>query len=252
MDELISWGEKFKEAAMAAKQANAKLCAGDWCRWCPAAVLCPEISGRALQQAQIEFAPESGQLAVVDADQLSPENLSRALNAFEKIEFWIAQVRAFAHQKVERGGGLPGWKLVGKRATRKWIDAEKAAKEAFKIFREDAFTMPDLLSPAQLEKLGPDAARFVEKRCQAISSGLTLVPDSDPRPAVNQIESDFGDVGIDDLLGIDPPLGNEHPRCKSSLIPITHEKGETMATKKLVAKKPATKKKLTKKKTSKK
>lgn len=245
MDELIMWGKKFQDAAAKAKDPLAGFCAGDWCRFCPAAVICPEISGRALQQAQIEFAPESGQLELSQPTSLDPESLSHALTAFEKIELWITQVKAFAHQRLERGEPIPGWKLVPKRGTRKWLDADRAEYEAKRKFGPKAFES-SLLSPAQLEKVIDP--KWVEERCQIVSSGLTLVPENDPRQAVDQVKKDFTTVAAINECFI---CGERYPNGEPHACNLTTEKGDDMATKKLTAKKSPDKKKLIKKKTKK-
>jgi len=75
--------------------------------------------------------------------------------------------------------------MVAKRGTRKWADP-KAAPDALKALGINPIKQ-ELVSPAQAEKLLkknlPDGLTV------SVSSGDTLAPESDPRPAVLQIGS---------------------------------------------------------------
>jgi len=194
IDELLDWGEKLKKAVKDTLRKDAPLKSGDHCRWCPAAAICPELSERAMEQAQIDFSPTAGTLALPDPE-LHPiykgVALGNILDAADKIETWIGKVREVAFQRLSRGEKITGYKLVEKRSTRKWTDPEKVAKEAKKLVGDRAFKH-ELLSPAQLEKVIPNKD-WIARRCLALSSGITLVRETDKRPAVNQIEQDFGE-----------------------------------------------------------
>ena len=186
------WQKRFSQGVRKAKQNPNEYHAGDHCRWCPAQTICPELSQKSLEQAQIEFTVENSQITSVIP--YKPNHLEHAktlgnlLNACDKLETWISAVKALAHETLEKGQTIEGWKLVQKRATRKWKDEALAADEAEMLFGEDAFTKPSLLSPAQLEKLDKD---FVKNHSEAVSSGLTMVPDSDKRQAVKAAVHEF-------------------------------------------------------------
>lgn len=198
IDTLMEWSKKFEEGAKRVHDKNAPFKPGEHCRWCPAKTICPELSTKALAQAQIDFSEDGTEVILPkvsksDILSLDPERLGATLSALDRIEIWMGEMRSYAFEAMKRGKAIPGWKLAEKRSIRKWVDAAKVAKEADKKYGEFAFSR-DLLSPAQLEKIGPGAKDWVEKRCSAISSGLTMVPENDPRPAVNQIELDFKDA----------------------------------------------------------
>lgn len=195
MQDLKNWIPVFKSGVAKSKLKNAPLVPGDHCRWCKAKPICPGISKKKLEEAQIDFDDESGKLALIPVNTIKVPHISNILKASELIEFWISSVRSHAYQILSSGGTIPGWKLVEKRATRKWKEPVKVSREALKKFgRETAFSI-DLLSPNQLEQATKDKT-FVAKHSVAISSGMTVVPEDDPRQAINQIENDF-DV-IDD------------------------------------------------------
>jgi hypothetical protein len=199
VENLIEWRAKFEAGIKAAKKKDAPLSSGDHCRWCTAAVICPEIKNRALKQAQVDFDDRPGReggltLPVVsqaNSTALTPARVAKMLDAFPLLERWMESVREYAFKAANHGQRFPGYKLVQKRSTRKWIAPEKTADVARQEFGKKAFTTPELLSPAQLEKIaGKD---WVEVRVTSESSGLTLVPESHKSPAVNPAALDFDD-----------------------------------------------------------
>lgn len=191
VDTILSWGKKFKNAIEESKKVKPDIKAGSHCRFCPAAVICPEIGNKSLRQAQIEFDTAIDETPKLpEPEKIQIKNLGNILTACEYIESWIDKVREHAFHVLERGENVKGWKLVPKRSTRKWTDSTKTQKEALKAFGEDALSSPELLSPAQLEKIA--GKEWVTERVTDVSSGLTLVQDSDKRQAINQLEKDFG------------------------------------------------------------
>ncbi len=186
----------FREGVSACNESNAKLRAGYWCRFCPAATICPELTANAMKDAGGVFdivTAESLITPPIPIGSTDPKNLAALLVAADKLEFWIDAVRTFAFQKAERGGKIPGYKLVQKRSTRKWVnDVEVGILAKFK-HGEGAFTKPELLSPAQFEKATGDKD-FVETHATSVSSGVTLVPESDKRPAVVEAHEVFSVV----------------------------------------------------------
>ena len=122
---------------------------------------------------------------------LDPVEISQALTAVERVEFWITELRAHAFDLARRGVKIPGWKLVDKRARRVWADPKKAATAIKRKFGKKGFNA-NPLSPAQLEKIAPTG--WVDKYVASVSSGTTLVPETDPRNRVEQAKKDFSPV----------------------------------------------------------
>lgn len=174
----IDWVEDLLDACVDAaerlQQPDAPRTPGDWCRWCRARSTCPE-------RKQI----------VVDAVNRAPDGmttveLSQALKIAEQAIRWGNDIFSYAQSQAEKGVAIPGWKLVQKQARRKWKDAD-AAEAILKKSRVkfDAMYEKKLRSPTQIEKTAPNVyskklAPLIESR----SSGVTLVPDSDRRAAV--------------------------------------------------------------------
>lgn len=150
---------------------------GDHCRWCTAKPICPQMTG-AVERA----------LKVTLAD-LPKEQIALQLAQADVIEDYLKDLRALALRMLENGQPVPGYKLVAKRGTRQWVDEQKVVEWA----TEKGLGISDLWesklrSPAQIEKI-TGKKEFPSELVVSVSSGSTLAPDSDPRPAVLQIGS---------------------------------------------------------------
>lgn len=149
------------------------------CRWCVAAPKCPKLKSKAQDMAKQVFATG----VAYDA-----KALAETLDFLPIIEGWIKNTREFAYAEAEKGQPIPDWKLVEKRATRKWRDSEGVAyaltKHGIEISEE--FMEPaSIKSPAAIEKLLPKEQRaLLDELCVKESSGHTLVHGSDKRPAI--------------------------------------------------------------------
>jgi len=96
-------------------------------------------------------------------------------------------LQALAQQMLEEGQPVGGWKLVPKRATRQWTDDDTAAEwlEAIGVY---PLQEPKVISPAVAEKaLKKAKIELPADLVVAVSSGNTLAPGDDPRPAALQI-----------------------------------------------------------------
>ena len=168
-----------QELAMAVKisqMPDAPLNAGEHCRWCAAKPTCPKMTG-AVDRALA--------VAVGDIDVMQ---ISRYLAKADMLEQWVTDLRALAHTMLEAGVVVPDWKLVAKRATRQWVDTQEAENYFSKYEGGVVYEPRKLKSPAQMEKaLKPFDKKLPEELVVAVSSGSTLVAESDPRPAVLQI-----------------------------------------------------------------
>lgn len=183
--ELHAWREQvLLPALQRCASAEAKPVTGDHCRFCKALAICPAQQAQQLEVARTGLlnpqppAPET----------LTDEQIVRVLNAAELIKEWAAKVKAYAQSKLEGGSQLPGFKLVAKRANRKWAgDAEEVAK-TLESYLGDAAWNKKLVSPAQaekaLKKAGQCAEEIVGRLAEKPDAGLVIAPESDKRPAV--------------------------------------------------------------------
>lgn len=216
IDELLEYREVFTKAIEQCEDPMAPFNASPKaCRFCPAKSICPEISNRAMAQAKIDFTPigEGQVLAPVlkVPESLPIPELPKIMKAIPSIEEWIKGVKELAFNTLNAGIKIEGVKLVEKKGVRKWTDTVLTTAEAEKEFGEAAFTEPELKSPAQLEKISKHAKEFVKTRAIQISSGLTMVYESeDDRPAINPAKS-----RKDDFEVIDKPIAESDWKNKT-------------------------------------
>jgi Protein of unknown function (DUF2800) len=191
-DEIVMELAEIFGAMIRALQPNAPAYPGDHCRWCPAAPTCPEYRQAALSVAQDRFGnvPEE-HYQLPQPINLSDNDLGAILARGALFETWLEQIRQHAHHRAEHGYHIPGWKLVAKRATRKWRDeAEAEATLRYSLGEEYALHTTKLKSPAQLEKeIGKKDLRAFHDLIVAESSGTTLAADYDNRPGVAGVDS---------------------------------------------------------------
>jgi hypothetical protein len=169
--------KELMQAVKVAQRPDAPLAQGDWCRWCAAKAVCPIMTGAADR-------------AVVSALKgVDVASVSDHLKMADQLEGWIKEVRALAMQTLEAGLPVPGYKLVPKRAMRQWMDEGKALDAMCELGLDvKELTETKLLSPAQAEKvLKKHKLALPADHVVAVSSGNTLAPEDDPRPAVLQI-----------------------------------------------------------------
>lgn len=174
IDRIKAFEEELVRAVRVALKPDAPLAAGDHCKWCAAKPVCPLMTGAIdrIVKAKIEALP---------VDQIA-----HYLDQIPMVESFLKDLQQLAHGLIEEGRKVPGWKLVNKRATRSWIDNDKAA----------AFLMQSGVEPYEEKIITPAAAEKLLKKAKqnlpddlvvAVSSGSTLAPESDPRPEVVSI-----------------------------------------------------------------
>lgn len=172
---------------------------GKWCQFCPAKLICPAMSNRALELAQHANALISTMLASDNKDvekvhlaALADEVLGRLYSDAQAIRYWLKAIEVETFRRLMSGREVAGAKLGYGKADRVFkkelidqtsgevIDFEKAAAA---IFGNNAYTKPVLLSPAQMEKL-PQGEAFVATWAYKPEAGYRLVPDTDGKPGV--------------------------------------------------------------------
>ena len=169
-----------QELLMAVKIAqlpDAPINTGDHCRWCAAKPTCPKMTGAVDRAVHAQL------------DILNVAQISSYLKQADMLEQWITDLRALAHQVLEAGKPVPGYKLVAKRAIRQWGDDDQALVAMLNEgIPEEELTTVKVISPAQAEKvLKKHGKQLPANQVVAVSSGSTLAEEADPRPAVLQI-----------------------------------------------------------------
>jgi len=151
---------------------------GKWCRWCRAAAVCPARTGAASAIVSDN----------IEAETLDADEIGYYLGVASELEDWIRAIRSHAHRTLDAGDKVTGYKLVQRRKTRRWSDQEGAERFLRSHGVNEIFEDPKLVSPARAEKLlkgaadSDDLGQFIT----STSTGSTIAPQDDPRPAIEQ------------------------------------------------------------------
>lgn len=206
--DLLDFAADILDAIRAAEAPDAPLVPGAWCKktFCPAAALCPALTGMQTALMQVDTA------AVTVYDK---PKLLQALDMIEPLKAKIRALQEFAYVEANAGRLTEddGWKLVEKKPVRRWREDDKAAVAEWAIKQGiDPYEEPTLRSPAQLEALAAvDTRRGQKKQAKAEaraalaqfteskSSGLTLVRTDDARPNARLLSAD-------DYAALPPPV----------------------------------------------
>jgi len=184
--DVLMWGQDtLKAGVLLALSEDAPLKTGSHCRWCPVLGTCPQAHEDALKTAKQVFsaAPLS---PPVPANLLDYE-LADIVAKLDVIDAWGQAVRQEAYNRLVQGQEVPGYKLVQKRASRKYSDDHFAVGFLGEALGDDAFTRKPK-TPAAIEKLAGGKAVLRDMEAMGYltkaSTGTTMVPVTDPRPAV--------------------------------------------------------------------
>jgi hypothetical protein len=165
--------QKFESDLAAAVKLSASPTAalkhGEHCRWCAAKPVCPIMTGAVDRAVALKF------------DNLDVDKLGAYLHNADLLETWIKDLRSLAEEMLKKGKPVPGWKMVPKRATRSWANEDNAKAALLGSLKESEVMVSKLISPAAAEKL---LKKLPDGLTVSISSGNTIAPESDPRPAV--------------------------------------------------------------------
>jgi hypothetical protein len=201
VDYVYGFGEMLREAAIATTDPNAPLHPGDHCRWCPALAMCPAVSRKVQETALADFTAVPQKMPP-DPKTLKVDQLQEVLKFADLVDNWIKAVQQHAEDLLKRGGSIPGYKLVQKRANRKWIQESEVIKTLKPKFGQAIYAEPSILTPAQMEKMigkQNGGGMLVDTLCITPEGDVVMAPESDKRPAVPPPAiTDFesaGDVG---------------------------------------------------------
>lgn len=181
LDHLDTFEKQFR-AAMKKTDINP----GSHCKYCPAAPYCSE------RRATVMGANLLGARAV--------EELQAGMDIVAEVEAWVASMKEEGYLQMCRGVPLRGWKIVDKRAITKWTDADGA--EAWlknkRIARRDITNPAKLRTPKQVADLLRKKGKNIDltEFTKSESSGTTLAPEDDDRPAViaSDIQGHLADI----------------------------------------------------------
>lgn len=173
--QLDAFAIDLKHAVDKALEPDAPFKLGAHCRFCNGKVGCPLYNGLATETLALSREELAAQLA------------ERLPYADAMIELGKS-MKDMAHELLEQGQPITGWKLVNGRQTRNWVDEDKTLKYMAKVGLPAADRyVKKIISPKQAEdalKRNGLPAELPKALVDSRSSGTTLAPDSDKRPAV--------------------------------------------------------------------
>lgn len=185
-DDLVDWAEKVvRPKAEEAYDGPGEFVPGAWCKWCRYKYNC-----RVRSEEYLAIYQKSK-----DLDALTIEEKAKLFEESGKIKSWVRELENHLLELAMEGIEIPHHKLVEGRSNRKIIDADLLAKklksEGYQD--EDIYRPKEIQTITNLEKLvGRKEFKTLEPGCVDKPPGkLTLVHESDKRPAVNEAENDF-------------------------------------------------------------
>jgi hypothetical protein len=190
-EELLVWGFDYVKprAELAIKGEGNLVASEDACRFCKLKGKCKTRADQQLSIARQEF-------SVIDyrpnlAETITPEKLSQILQIGPAFIDWYKDVTAFALGQLASGVEIPGFKLVEGRSNRIITDENAVKKILLDVgLKEDEITKPrEMLGISKLEALV--GKKLFAELCKDYiikpQGKLTLVPETDRRPAVNTL-----------------------------------------------------------------
>lgn len=179
---LVKFRKEALEAIKKTKHKTPALNAGPECKYCPAASYCKVNRANAV--------------ATRNLTPTHKAELQASADLLPVVEAWVNSVKQELFTQLTRGASVKGWKIVDKRANRKWVD-EAAAEAALKkaklspvlYIKSALMTAPQVTSAIKKAKLDLEALKKkfnfdLDDLIEAKSSGTTLAPEDDDREAV--------------------------------------------------------------------
>ncbi len=186
--DLLKWADHVREVAAVAATGGGDYRAGDWCKFCPHAGQCRELTQTCTQTVDQYN---------VEVPVLAPHEVAQILEREPLISLWLRRVKSRALAMALDGKPAPGWKAVeGRQGNRKWKDELEALHilDAAGYDRAET-TETHLLSPAGVDKLvgKKKAAELLAGQIERSPGAPILVPDSDKRPPYDPA-NDFDNI----------------------------------------------------------
>ena len=173
------WTHHEKQITIARAGGTGMPVTGSHCAFCPAAATrCPAKNGDALRALQMEPA--------------DLERLAANMDLVEDLKKWCGEVEKTAYAQLEVGAKVVGWKLVAKRATEKWRDADLMVRKLrTKLGGKKNLLEEKPITPAAARRLMKERKVDIDLEPFTIkeSSGTTLAPEADKRPEVLSAEA---------------------------------------------------------------
>ncbi len=193
--------------ARATDDPNAPLVPGEsQCKFCRAKGSCSALAGNVMKEVGIMFQPVvtqtldvAQQSADKDPAQMDDQQIRQIMEAAPLMRQLLEAVEKEAMRRMQSGISIPGLKLVHGRGSRAWVlPEEEMAEKLVKMgIPKSAVYETKLVTPAKAEKLtwekrdgtkvsltDRQLKRMDQEYVTKLAGKLTVVPESDSRPAV--------------------------------------------------------------------
>jgi hypothetical protein len=174
-DEVDTFVDRVRDVVMGITSGAGGHNPGTWCHWCPLSGSCPALAER-------NMAVVGDVKTLKSPAVLTPETLAKVLSHAAPIRRWLDAVEEEGIRRLEKDEPVPGFRLVPKRAMRKWVDKDSRAvyaRIAQVLTGEKAAQLLDynVLSPTKAESVlsKDEYQRLVDQGLiAAVSSGMTI------------------------------------------------------------------------------
>jgi len=191
VEQLYQWSKEIQKAAKATEDPHAPLAAGEWCQFCTAMPVCPEVVLEASKSAMIEFAPDASiedittNVTLPAPDAMNESQIGRVLQFARIMSSWVKSVEEYALSRMQSGVLVPGFKLVSKRSNRKWINEQAVIDDLEMLYGDNIYVDPKLKSPNQMESIPGIDKKALATLWENPPAGNTIAPEDDKRQAAN-------------------------------------------------------------------
>ena len=203
MNRILEFGEYTRQKAAISTSDDAPFVPGEkQCRWCPVRDKC---------EARIDWIEELIGLNTTDPQnpylknisEITPERRSAIILAEKNIQQLIRDLKTSARNDCLQGNEVPFLKLVeGRKPARIWdkFNAHKAEEVCKQELGQKAYSDPQFLSPAQIEKkMGKEKYEIlVERFVDFGQAKQNLVPDDDTRESYQPVIDLIDDISEGD------------------------------------------------------
>lgn len=198
VEDLRKWGEEYvKPRALRAYKGEGELVSGEHCRFCKHKPHCPKCAEDALALAREEFADldaiEESKIGPIPAvhfknpQYIDHDEIEAILPLLNRIRQWIEDVFSFVSEEaIQHNVAWDGYKVVEGRSVRKFVDEKQVAQMAVAAGYHDIYKQT-MITLTEMEKLmgKKEFQRILGDLVYRPPGKLTLVPESDKRPAVD-------------------------------------------------------------------
>lgn len=213
--DLMGKIEQFKAEAAATDDPDAPLVPGDkQCKYCPAAGGCRARADQSFASLGVSFDQLSQKAADKQPNQMSDAELREIIEAAPLIRQMLTGAEEEALRRFEAGMPVAGLKVVNGRGSHAWAFSDEEMEKKLKIMHVPTSVIwkTSLITPHQLEKATWEKTKAGEKVMAQLSplqlerleteyikksaGKLTIVPESDSRPAAKTFEVKMFDAPV--------------------------------------------------------